>query len=161
LTVTAWRVIKATMRRAGIVGPMACPKGLRHGFDIRAASRNVPANLALKQAAPRFIRERFNVTLERLDLRGSPCITLEEAPPARKSIMASRSFGKLVETRDELAEAVRPLRRAQPSNCDGRRWPRRGWSSSSTPTLSARRTGGPAIRRHATGHVAGRERRHR
>jgi hypothetical protein len=30
--VTAWRVIKATMRLAGIAGPMACPKGLRHGF---------------------------------------------------------------------------------------------------------------------------------
>lgn len=43
--VTAWRVIKATMRRAGIAGPMACPKGLRHGFGIRAADRSVPTNL--------------------------------------------------------------------------------------------------------------------
>ena len=43
--VTAWRVIKATMRRAGISGPMACPKGLRHGFGIRAADRSVPTNL--------------------------------------------------------------------------------------------------------------------
>jgi integrase/recombinase XerD len=40
--VTAWRIIKATMRRAGIAGPMACPKGLRHGFGIRAADRSVP-----------------------------------------------------------------------------------------------------------------------
>jgi integrase/recombinase XerD len=43
--VTAWRVIKATMRRAGIAGPLACPKGLRHGFGIRAADRSVPTNL--------------------------------------------------------------------------------------------------------------------
>jgi integrase/recombinase XerD len=43
--VTAWRVIKATMRLAGIAGPMACPKGLRHGFGIRAADRSVPTNL--------------------------------------------------------------------------------------------------------------------
>ena len=43
--VTAWRVVKATMRRAGIAGPMACPKGLRHGFGIRAAGHNVPPNL--------------------------------------------------------------------------------------------------------------------
>jgi DNA polymerase V len=64
--------------------------------------------LALKQADPRFIRERFNVVLERLvqELRGVPCISLEEAPPDRKSIMASRSFGRAVETRDELEEAV-------------------------------------------------------
>jgi len=43
--VTAWRVIKATMRRADIAGPMACPKGLRHGFGIRAADRSIPTNL--------------------------------------------------------------------------------------------------------------------
>lgn len=43
--VTAWRVVKWTMLRAGIVGPMSCPKGLRHGFGIRAADRSVPPNL--------------------------------------------------------------------------------------------------------------------
>jgi integrase/recombinase XerD len=43
--VTAWRAVKATMERAGIAGPMACPKGLRHGFGIRAAGHNVPTNL--------------------------------------------------------------------------------------------------------------------
>ena len=39
--------------------------------------------LALKQADARFIRERFSVTLERTvrELRGMPCIALEEAPP--------------------------------------------------------------------------------
>jgi integrase/recombinase XerD len=42
---TAWRMIKAAMQRAGIAGPMACPKGLRHGFGIRAADRSVPTNL--------------------------------------------------------------------------------------------------------------------
>lgn len=42
---TAWRVVKSTMRRAGVAGPMACPKGLRHGFGIRAADRSVPTNL--------------------------------------------------------------------------------------------------------------------
>jgi integrase/recombinase XerD len=43
--VTAWRVVKAEMHRAGIAGPMACPKGLRHGFGVRAAGHNVPTNL--------------------------------------------------------------------------------------------------------------------
>ncbi len=42
---TAWRRVKATMSRAGITGPMACPKGLRHGFGIRAAGHSVPTNL--------------------------------------------------------------------------------------------------------------------
>jgi len=43
--VTAWRLVKATMERAGIAGRMACPKGLRHGFGVRAAGHNVPPNL--------------------------------------------------------------------------------------------------------------------
>jgi integrase/recombinase XerD len=42
---TAWRVVKATMLRAGVTGPMACPKGMRHGFGVCAAGHNVPANL--------------------------------------------------------------------------------------------------------------------
>ena len=42
---TAWRLVKAAMRQAGIMGPMAAPKGLRHGFGICAAGHNVPTNL--------------------------------------------------------------------------------------------------------------------
>jgi integrase len=42
---TAWRMVKATMQRAAITGPMACPKGLRHGFGIHAAGHSVPTNL--------------------------------------------------------------------------------------------------------------------
>ena len=40
--------------------------------------------LALKRADTRFIRERFNVVLERLvlELRGIHCIALEEVYPA-------------------------------------------------------------------------------
>jgi integrase len=42
---TAWRMVKATMQRADITGPMACPKGLRHGFGTRAAGKNIPLPL--------------------------------------------------------------------------------------------------------------------
>ena len=42
---TAWRVVKRAMEQAGIEGPMACCRGLRHGFGIRATSRSVPANI--------------------------------------------------------------------------------------------------------------------
>jgi integrase/recombinase XerD len=43
--VTAWRVVKAAMHRAGITGSMASRNGLRHGFGIRAAGQNVLTNL--------------------------------------------------------------------------------------------------------------------
>ena len=64
--------------------------------------------LQLRQADPRFVRERFSVVLERTvyELRGLPCIALEEVTPNRKSIMASRSFGRPVTTATEMAEAV-------------------------------------------------------
>ena len=42
---TAWRWIKSVMQRAGVIGPMACPKGLRHGFGIRAVTKNIPLPL--------------------------------------------------------------------------------------------------------------------
>jgi integrase len=42
---TAWRCIKQVMKSVNIAGPMATCKGLRHGFGIRAAGRNVPPNL--------------------------------------------------------------------------------------------------------------------
>jgi DNA polymerase V len=82
--------------------------GVAHRLAARLMALGITTPLALKQADPRFIRERFNVVLERLvlELRGIACIALEDAPPDRKSIMASRSFGRTVETREELEEAV-------------------------------------------------------
>ena len=82
--------------------------GIAHRLARRLTALGITTPLALKQADPRFIRKRFNVVLERLvlELRGVACISLEEAPPDRKSIMASRSFGRTVETHAELQEAV-------------------------------------------------------
>lgn len=42
---TAWRHLKRLLAEAGVHGPMACCRGLRHGFGMRAAARSVPANL--------------------------------------------------------------------------------------------------------------------
>jgi integrase len=39
---TAYRVVKATMRRARIAGGMACPKGLRHGHGIACVAVKIP-----------------------------------------------------------------------------------------------------------------------
>jgi integrase len=42
---TAWRLITAMMADAEIEGPMACCKGLRHGFGMHAIAQGVPAHL--------------------------------------------------------------------------------------------------------------------
>jgi integrase/recombinase XerD len=42
---TAWRMVKRVMSRAGIVGPMATSKGLRHGFCIAMIQKKVPTTV--------------------------------------------------------------------------------------------------------------------
>jgi len=42
---TAWRYVRDVMHAAGVHGPQASPKGLRHGFGIAAVSNGVPLNL--------------------------------------------------------------------------------------------------------------------
>ena len=45
---TAYRHVKHMMAQAGIDGPMACGRGLRHGYGILAASSKVPPSLITK-----------------------------------------------------------------------------------------------------------------
>jgi DNA polymerase V len=55
-----------------------------------------------------WIEKHFSSALLRvvLELRGTPCLSLEELPVPRKSIVSSRSFGHLIETCAELKSAV-------------------------------------------------------
>jgi DNA polymerase V len=73
---------------------------------LKAIGINTP--LDLKRGDPRLIRERLGVVTMRLalELRGVPCLGLEREIPDRKSIMASRSFGRPVTTLAEMREAV-------------------------------------------------------
>jgi DNA polymerase V len=73
---------------------------------LRAIGIDTP--LELKRGDPRLIRERLGVVTARLalELRGVPCLGLEHEVPDRKSIMASRSFGRPVTELAELREAV-------------------------------------------------------
>jgi DNA polymerase V len=73
---------------------------------LRAIGINTP--LELKRGDPRLLRERLGVVTARLalELRGVCCLDLERDIPDRKSIMASRSFGRPVTALAELREAV-------------------------------------------------------
>lgn len=55
-----------------------------------------------------WVRKNMTVVGERTwkELRGVSCIDMESAPPAKKQICTSRSFGKMVEDFDTMAEAV-------------------------------------------------------
>jgi DNA polymerase V len=82
--------------------------GVAGRLAARLREFGIADSLALKRTDPRFLRERFGVVLERLvrELRGTPCLALEDAEPERKSLIVSRSFAWPVTSRQELAEAV-------------------------------------------------------
>ena len=41
----AWRLIKSVLCEAGVKGPAASPKGLRHGFGVTAVTKGLPLHL--------------------------------------------------------------------------------------------------------------------
>jgi DNA polymerase V len=62
----------------------------------------------LRDADRRWIRQRMTVVGARIveELRGTRCLSLEQCPQQKKSVTCSRTFGLLVESLDELREAV-------------------------------------------------------
>ncbi|QDH18116.1 tyrosine-type recombinase/integrase [Swingsia samuiensis] len=45
---TGWRMVHRVMQEAGLSGPAASPKGLRHAFGVAAVSKGIPLNLIQK-----------------------------------------------------------------------------------------------------------------
>lgn len=64
--------------------------------------------LDLRNAAPKEMRRHFGVVMERTchELRGISCLVLEDIAQPKQQIMSSRSFGRPVETIEELREAL-------------------------------------------------------
>lgn len=82
--------------------------GIGRRLVPRLAELGITTPLQLRDADPTMIRQRFNVVLQRtvIELQGTPCLDLEQDSPDSKTICCSRSFGRAVETFDELAEAL-------------------------------------------------------
>ncbi len=80
--------------------------GRRHAARLKRHGINTA--LALQNCADTWIRKQLTVTGMRTvtELRGVPCISLEKAPPAKKSVCTSRSFGRMVTSLADLQEAV-------------------------------------------------------
>lgn len=74
----------------------------------RLAECRIDTARKLRDADPDALPRRTALAVARtvLELRGTSCIPLAVAKPARKSVVCSRSFGRPVETLSELREAV-------------------------------------------------------
>ena len=82
--------------------------GVGRNLAQRLRGMGVKTALEFKQADPAAIRKSMGVIGERMlrELNGIPCMELEEIPPDRKGVMASRSFGSPIESLEELEEAL-------------------------------------------------------
>jgi DNA polymerase V len=82
--------------------------GVGRRFAERLMRVHIQTALDLRNANDDWLMKNFPVPLMRtvLELRGVSCIPLEEVAPPRKSIICSRSFGKLTGDIKILREAV-------------------------------------------------------
>lgn len=82
--------------------------GVGRQYSKMLRARGIVNALKLKNTDLKWIRKHMTVVGERmvLELRGTSCIPLEDAPPTKKSIICSRTFGGKVIKKDELDEAL-------------------------------------------------------
>lgn len=80
--------------------------GRRIGKKLEAMG--IKTVLELADTDIRFIRKHFNVVLERTvrELRGEPCLELEEFAPVKQEIVCSRSFGERITNYDAMRQAI-------------------------------------------------------
>ncbi|CEJ64219.1 MULTISPECIES: Y-family DNA polymerase [Citrobacter] len=82
--------------------------GVGRRISKRLDSMGIKTVLELADTDIRFIRKHFNVVLERTvrELRGEPCLALEEFAPDKQEIICSRSFGEKLTDYNAMREAI-------------------------------------------------------
>ncbi|ENB7489449.1 Y-family DNA polymerase [Citrobacter koseri] len=80
--------------------------GRRIGKKLQAMG--IKTALDLADTDIRFIKKHFNVVLERTvrELRGEPCLELEEFAPVKQEIVCSRSFSGRITDYEEMRQAI-------------------------------------------------------
>jgi DNA polymerase V len=82
--------------------------GVGPAYAKKLKAAGVDTARKLRDADRSWVRRRMTVVGARIveELRGISCLPLEKCPQARKSVTCTRSFGVLVESQEELREAV-------------------------------------------------------
>lgn len=80
--------------------------GRKHSKKLNTLGINTVLDLV--QADPHQLGKIFSVVMQRtvMELQGTSCIDLEQAPPTKKQIISSRSFGSRVTDIESLSEAM-------------------------------------------------------
>lgn len=82
--------------------------GVGRRISKRLAAMGINTVLDLADTHTAVIRKHFNVVLERTvrELRGEPCLELEEFASAKQEIVCSRSFGERVTDYEQMRQAI-------------------------------------------------------
>lgn len=74
----------------------------------KLATMNIHTAQDLRDADAKWIRNKFSVVMERtvMELRGIPCIPLEEPRPYKDQMIFSRSFSRPVTTVEEMSQVL-------------------------------------------------------
>ncbi len=82
--------------------------GVGRRISKKLNSMGIETALHLAESSTWLIRKHFNVVLERTvrELRGEPCLGLDEFAPTKQQIVCSRSFGYRITHYDDMHEAI-------------------------------------------------------
>ncbi|WET42521.1 Y-family DNA polymerase [Citrobacter enshiensis] len=82
--------------------------GIGRRMSKKLEAMGIKTVLQLADTDIRFIRKHFNVVLERTvrELRGEPCLALEEFAPVKQEIICSRSFSGRITEYEEMRQAI-------------------------------------------------------
>lgn len=82
--------------------------GVGRRISKKLSLMGIDTALHLAECSSWVIRKHFNVVLERTsrELRGEPCLELEEFSPTKQQIICSRSFGSRITQYDDMHQAI-------------------------------------------------------
>ncbi|MBQ0344947.1 Y-family DNA polymerase [Citrobacter freundii] len=82
--------------------------GVGRRISKKLEAMGIKTVLDLADIDTRFIRKHFTVVLERTvrELRGEPCLELEEFAASKQEIVCSRSFGERITEYEEMRQAI-------------------------------------------------------
>ncbi|MEB6377371.1 Y-family DNA polymerase [Leclercia adecarboxylata] len=95
-------------RRLMSIVPVEDVWGVGRRISKKLITMGITNACQLADTLPWVIRKHFNVVLERTvrELRGEPCLELEEFAPAKQEIVCSRSFGERVTDYEQMHQAI-------------------------------------------------------
>lgn len=98
----------ARQRRLLALVPVEEIWGVGRKISVKLQDMGITTATELADSDFATLRKRFSVVLERTarELNGNPCLPWEDAPPPKKQIMCSRSFGQPLQSLTDLEDAI-------------------------------------------------------